>query len=345
MLAAALRTAPNRVASAKWLGTRAFSQSTARLATLLLVEHKDAALSPATLNALTAAGKLSQPVTALVAGSQAKAVAESVAKYEHVSKVLLAEDAAYDHGLPEVYAPLVVATQKQLNAEHVVAAHTAFGKSILPRAAAILDVAQVSDITAVEGSDTFVRPVYAGNAIATVRTKDPIKIVTVRTTAFPAAAIKGEVATVEKAPTADTQSPTAWVGEEVSKSDRPELAGAKIVVSGGRAFKSKENFDMVYKLADALGAAVGASRAAVDAGYCDNSLQVGQTGKIVAPELYVALGISGAIQHLAGMKDSKIIVAVNKDPDCPIFQVADYGLVGDIFKLVPELTEKVAAAK
>ncbi|KAJ1961264.1 Electron transfer flavoprotein alpha-subunit [Dimargaris xerosporica] len=266
-----------------------------------------------------------------------------MAKYPSVEKVLVAESAAYDHGLPEVVAPLLVAAQKSLNAEYVVAGHTAFGKNILPRVAALLDVGQVSDITAVVSNDTFVRPIYAGNAIATVKSKDPIKIITVRGTAFaPAAPGESAAAAVETAPEADTAGPTEWLSEELSKSDRPELESAKVVVSGGRALKSRENFDMVYKLADAMGAAVGASRAAVDAGYCDNSLQVGQTGKIVAPQLYIALGISGAIQHLAGMKDSKVIVAINKDPDCPIFQVADYGLVGDIFKLVPELTEKLA---
>ncbi|KAJ1966866.1 Electron transfer flavoprotein alpha-subunit [Dispira parvispora] len=321
---------------------RAFSATAGRLNTLLLVEHKDKAVSAGSLNAITAAEKLGKPITALVAGADAQAVAGEVAKYGGVDKVWVAEDAAYDHGLPEVYAPLLVEAQKKLAADYIVAGHTAFGKNILPRVAALLDVAPISDITAVESGDTFVRPIYAGNAIATVKSKDPIKVLTVRTTAFPAAQVGSNQAAVESASAAEKPALTQWVSEELSKSDRPELSSARIVVSGGRALKSKENFAMVYELADTLGAAVGASRAAVDAGYCDNSLQVGQTGKIVAPDLYFALGISGAIQHLAGMKDSKVIVAVNKDADSPIFQIADYGLVGDIFKVIPELKEKLS---
>ncbi|KAJ1991368.1 Electron transfer flavoprotein alpha-subunit [Dimargaris cristalligena] len=341
---AALRSLTRQPATwSQQSSVRCFSASSHKLATLLVVEHKNQTVAAASLNALTAAGKLGEKITALVAGNNAQKVAEEVSKLEGVANVVVADDAAYDHGLPEVYAPLVVATQKQMGAKHILAGHTAFGRSILPRAAALMDVAQISDITAIESADTFVRPVYAGNAIATVKSIDPIKVITVRTTAFPAAKTNAQAAApVEAAPSADKASPTEWVSEELSKSDRPELASAKIVVSGGRALKSKENFELVYKLADAMGAAVGASRAAVDAGYCDNSLQVGQTGKIVAPQLYIALGISGAIQHLAGMKDSKVIVAVNKDADSPIFQIADYGLVGDVFKILPEMTEKLA---
>ncbi|KAJ1657762.1 Electron transfer flavoprotein alpha-subunit [Dispira simplex] len=324
------------------MSRRAFSATAGRLNTLLLVEHKDKVVTAGSLNAITAAEKLGKPITALVAGTDAQVVADEVAKYGGVDKVWVAEDAVYDHGLPEVYAPLLVEAQKKLAADYIMAGHTAFGKNILPRVAALLDVAPVSDITAVESGDTFVRPIYAGNAIATVKSKDPIKVLTVRTTAFPAAQLGSNQAAVENAPTAEKPALTQWVSEELSKSDRPELSSARIVVSGGRALKSKENFAMVYELADTLGAAVGASRAAVDAGYCDNSLQVGQTGKIVAPDLYFAFGISGAIQHLAGMKDSKVIVAVNKDADSPIFQIADYGLVGDIFKVIPELKEKLS---
>ncbi|KAF7721295.1 Electron transfer flavoprotein alpha-subunit [Apophysomyces ossiformis] len=311
---------------------------------LLFVEHKDGVIGGATLNALTAARKVGQ-VTALVAGDAPEAIAKEVAKYAGVSKVITATDAAYAKGLPEDVAPLLVEVQKKYGFTHLFAGHTALGKNVFPRAAALLDVAAVSDITAVEADDTFVRPIYAGNAIATVKSNDQVKVVTVRGTAFEAAEASNDASSVavEAAPAAEKPSLTQWLGEEIQKSDRPDLGTAKRVISGGRGMKNGENFKLLYDLADKIGAAVGASRAAVDAGFVDNSLQVGQTGKIVAPELYIAVGISGAIQHLAGMKDSKTIVAINKDADAPIFQVADYGLVEDLFKAVPELTEKINA--
>ncbi|TPX35780.1 hypothetical protein SmJEL517_g01911 [Synchytrium microbalum] len=309
---------------------------------LLLIEHKDNKIAPSTLNALTAASKLASSVTALVAGPTPDAVAATVSNLAGISKVIVAKDAAYDHGLPEFFAPLIVAASQAGGFTHIVAAHTAFGKNVLPRAAALLDVSQVSDVVSVEGPDTFVRPIYAGNAMAKVRSKDTIKILTVRSTAFPPAVAAGANASTESAPSAEKSSTTTWIKEELSKSDRPELGAAKIVIGGGRGMKNGDNFKILYALADKLGnAAVGASRAAVDAGYVSNDLQIGQTGKIVAPDLYIAVGISGAIQHLAGMKDSKTIVAINKDPEAPIFQVSDYGLVEDLFKAVPELTSKV----
>lgn len=311
--------------------------------TLLYVEHKDGLIGGATLNALSAANKLGGSVTALVAGDAPEGVIKEVAKLSGVSKILSAKDAAYANGLPEDIAPLLVAAQAQFGFTHLITGHTAVGKNIFPRAAALMDVAAVSDIVGIEGEDTFVRPIYAGNAIATVKSNDKIKVVTVRGTAFEAAASNNDAAPAEEAaPSADKPALTQWVSEEIQKSDRPDLGTAKRVISGGRGMKNGENFALLYDLADKIGAAVGASRAAVDAGFVDNSLQVGQTGKIVAPELYVAVGISGAIQHLAGMKDSKTIVAINKDADAPIFQVADYGLVEDLFKAVPELTEKIS---
>ena len=248
-------------------------------------------------------------------------------------------------GLPETYAPLLVENIKKGGYTHVIAGHTAFGKNVMPRVAALLDSQQISDITGIEGENTFVRPIYAGNAIATVESSDSVKIVTIRGTAFASAPLEGGSATVEEGVDSKPESPTEWVSEDLAKSDRPDLSTAGRVVSGGRGLKSKEDFDKIMNpLADALGAAVGASRAAVDSGYADNSLQVGQTGKVIAPELYMAVGISGAIQHLAGMKDSKVIAAINKDADAPIFQVADVGLVGDLFEKVPELTEKVKSS-
>ncbi|EIE80375.1 hypothetical protein RO3G_05080 [Rhizopus delemar RA 99-880] len=305
--------------------------------TLLYVEHKDGAISGATLNALTAAKKLGGSVTALVAGDAPEGVAQQVAKLEGISKVLSAKNTAYANSLPEDIAPLLVEAQSKFGFTHLVTGHTAVGKNIFPRAAALMDVAAISDITGIESEDTFVRPIYAGNAIATVKTNDKIKVVTVRGTAFEASSATNDAGvSEEEAPSAETLGVTQWIGEEIQKSDRPDLGSAKRVISGGRGMKNGENFKMLYDLADKMGAAVGASRAAVDAGFVDNSLQVGQTGKIVAP------GISGAIQHLAGMKDSKTIVAINKDADAPIFQVADYGLVDDLFKAVPELTEKVS---
>ncbi|KAI9484194.1 MAG: hypothetical protein EXX96DRAFT_168441 [Benjaminiella poitrasii] len=318
-----------------------FYATGAGASTLLLVEHKDGVIGGATLNALTAANKLGGSVTALVAGDAPEGIASQVAKLAGVSKVLTAKDAAYANFLPENIAPLLVATQAQFGFTHLVAGHTAVGKNILPRAAALMDVAAVSDVVGVESEDTFVRPIYAGNAIATVKSNDKVKVITVRGTAFEAAGTKDDSSPEEAAPNADKPGLTQWLSEEIQKNDRPDLGTAKRVISGGRGMKNGENFKLLYDLADKMGAAVGASRAAVDAGFVDNSLQVGQTGKIVAPELYVAVGISGAIQHLAGMKDSKTIVAINKDTDAPIFQVADYGLAEDLFKAIPEMTEKI----
>ncbi|KAI8872326.1 electron transfer flavoprotein subunit alpha, mitochondrial-like protein [Ramicandelaber brevisporus] len=316
--------------------------------TLVLVEHKDGAIAASTLNALAAASKIGGPVSALVAGgadASTDSVSSQVSKLPGVSKVLVAKNDALAHGVAESTATLLARVAKaEQGLSHVVAPHTAFGKNVLPRAAALLDVAPVSDVTEIVSEDTFVRPIYAGNAVATVQSADALKLLTVRTTAFQPTSGAGEAA-IDSAPAATTDglsTPTQWIKEEISKSDRPELASAKRVVSGGRAVKSAEGFNLIYELADKMGAAAGASRAAVDAGYCDNTLQVGQTGKIVAPELYIAIGISGAIQHVAGMKDSKVIVAINKDAEAPIFQIADYGLVGDLFKIVPELTEKIS---
>ncbi len=312
------------------------------MAILVIAEHDNAALKPATLNAVTAAAKIANSlggdIHLLVAGQGAQAVADAASKVAGVSKVLLADDAAYAHPLPENLAPLVVGLAKSYG--HVLAAATSEGKNLLPRVAALLDVAAISDITGVVSADTFERPIYAGNAIATVQSSDAIKVITVRTTAFEAAATGGSAAVETVAGTGDAGS-AKFVGQELTKSERPELTQAKIVVSGGRGMQSGENFKLLEALADKLGAAVGASRAAVDAGFVPNDYQVGQTGKIVAPELYIAVGISGAIQHLAGMKDSKVIVAINKDEEAPIFQVADYGLVADLFKAVPELTSAV----
>ncbi|KAF9099086.1 hypothetical protein BGX29_007067 [Mortierella sp. GBA35] len=315
--------------------------SSGNVSALLLVEHKDNKIAASTLNALTAASGLGGSVTALVAGNAPDTVVAEVSKLAGVSKVLVAKDAAFTHTLPESHASLLVETQKKHGFTHLIAAHSAFGKNVLPRAAALLDVAQISDITAIEGADTFVRPIYAGNAIATVKSNDSIKVITVRGTAFPAAGHQDSAAPHEDAPAVGTKDVSEFVSEHMQKSDRPELDSATRVIAGGRGMKSGENFTLLYDMADKIGAAVGASRAAVDAGYVDNSLQIGQTGKIVAPELYVAVGISGAIQHLAGMKDSKTIVAINKDPEAPIFQVADYGLVADLFTAVPELTKKL----
>ncbi|KAJ3292280.1 hypothetical protein HK104_005410 [Borealophlyctis nickersoniae] len=322
---------------------RGFRQAFSRrdASTLLLVEHKNATIAPSTLNALTAAQKLSPNVSALVAGASPDEVAKITAALPGVDKVIVAKHEAYEHGLPEAYAPLLVAAVKAGGFSHIVAAHSAFGKNVLPRAAAMLDVAQVADVIEIQGEDSFVRPIYAGNAIAHVKSKDAIKFITVRSTAFPPAATSGGSASTEDAPSAETNVSTQFVSEELSKSDRPELGSAKVVVGGGRGMKSGENFKILYDLADKLGGTVGASRAAVDSGFVPNDLQIGQTGKIIAPQLYIAVGISGAIQHLAGMKDSKTIVAINKDAEAPIFQVADYGLVADLFKAVPELTEKL----
>jgi electron transfer flavoprotein alpha subunit len=307
--------------------------------TLVLVEHEGGQLRDATLSAVSAAAKLGE-VHLLVAGSNVSGVAQQAAGIAGVGKVHVADDAAYEHQLAENVAPL--AAQLMGHHDAFVAAATTTGKNIAPRVAALLDVMQISDVIGVEGPDTFTRPIYAGNAIATVKTSDPKLVLTVRGTAFEKAAKEGGNGVVEPVQATGDQGLSSFVGAEIAASERPELTSAKIIVSGGRALGSSEQFHaLIDPLADKLGAAVGASRAAVDAGYAPNDYQVGQTGKIVAPEVYVAVGISGAIQHLAGMKDSKIIVAINKDEDAPIFQVADLGLVGDLFKLVPELTEKL----
>ncbi|KAH7052011.1 electron transfer flavoprotein-like protein subunit alpha [Macrophomina phaseolina] len=314
------------------------------LSTLAVLEQREGKLNPGSLAAVTAAQKLGGSITGLVAGSNIKAVADEAAKVKGLEKIIFIENGAYDKGLPENYAPLLVENIKKGGYTHVLAGHSAFGKNLLPRVAALLDVQQISDITAIESEDTFVRPIYAGNAILTVQSSDPIKIITVRGTAFPAGETEGGSAAIEEGVDPKAESPTEWVSEDLAKSDRPDLATASKVVSGGRGLKSKEEFDrLMPPLADALGAAIGASRAAVDSGFADNSLQIGQTGKNVAPQLYLCAGISGAIQHLAGMKDSKVIAAINKDADAPIFQVADVGLVGDLFEKVPELTEKLKA--
>jgi electron transfer flavoprotein alpha subunit len=306
---------------------------------LVWVEHEGGQLKDATLAAVTAASKLGE-VHAVVAGSNVGSVAEAAAKIAGVTKVHVADDAALDHALAENVAPVIV--QLMGHADAFVAPATTTGKNIAPRVAALLDVMQISDVLSVEGPDTFTRPIYAGNAIATVKSSDAKKVITVRGTAFEKAATTGGSATIEPVGGAGDQGLSSFVGSEIAASERPELTSAKIIVSGGRALGSGEAFHQyIEPLADKLGAAVGASRAAVDAGYVPNDYQVGQTGKIVAPEVYIAIGISGAIQHLAGMKDSKVIVAINKDEDAPIFQVADLGLVGDLFKLVPELTEKL----
>jgi len=303
---------------------------------LVIAEHDNQNLKAATLNTVTAALKLGADVHVLIAGAGCAAAAQAAAKVAGVTKVLVADAAHYEAQGAENVAELVKGLARDYS--HVLAPASSAGKNMLPRVAAQLDVAQISDIVGIEAADTFVRPIYAGNALATVRSTDPIKVITVRSTAFEAAG-EGGAAAVEAIPAAADLGLSALVGREITKSARPELGAAKIIVSGGRGVGSGENYHALLEpLADKLGAALGASRAAVDAGYVPNDYQVGQTGKIVAPQLYIAVGISGAIQHLAGMKDSKVIVAINKDPEAPIFQVADYGLVGDLFAVVPELT-------
>ncbi len=309
------------------------------MAILVVADHNNSALGASTLNTVTAATAIGGDVHVLVAGTGCAAVADAAAKVAGVSKVLLADNAAYANQLPENVAPLIAELGKGYG--HVLASATTTGNNILPRGAAALDVDQISEITKVESADTFQRPIYAGNAIATVQSSAAVKVITVRSTGFDAAAAEGGSAAVEAVATANDAGVSAFVGEELAKSDRPELTAAKIVISGGRGMQNGDNFELLYKVADKLGAAVGASRAAVDAGFVPNDMQVGQTGKIVAPQLYVAVGISGAIQHLAGMKDSKVIVAINKDEEAPIFQVADYGLVADLFEAVPELESLV----
>jgi electron transfer flavoprotein alpha subunit len=309
------------------------------MAVLVVAEHDNKTIKKATLNTVAAAQKLGSDIHVLVAGHQAGEAAKAAGQIAGVKKVLLADAPQLGEFLAENVAALVVSLAKSYS--HVLAPATSNGKNVMPRAAALLDVQQISDISGVESADTFVRPIYAGNALATVKSKDPIKVITVRTTAFDAVSLGNSAPVENVAAPADTGL-SAFVGREVSKSERPELTAAKIIVSGGRGMGSGENFTKVLEpLADKLGAAMGASRAAVDAGFVPNDWQVGQTGKIVAPDLYVAVGISGAIQHLAGMKDSRVIVAINKDEEAPIFQVADFGLVGDLFQLVPSLVEEL----
>ena len=311
---------------------------------LVIAEHDGKTLAPATLNTVAAAAKIGGDIHVLVAGQGIGAVAEAAAKIAGVAKVLVADNAAYAHQLPENVAPLVAALVQVgggAGYSHILAAATSNGKNILPRVAAQLDVDQISEIVSVISADTFTRPIYAGNAIATVQSTAPVKVITVRATGFDPVAAEGGSAAVEAVAAVHDAGTSSFVGEELAKSDRPELTAAKVVVSGGRGMQNGDNFKLLYTLADKLGAAVGASRAAVDAGFVPNDMQVGQTGKIVAPQLYIAVGISGAIQHLAGMKDSKVIVAINKDEEAPIFQVADYGLVADLFEAVPELEKLV----
>jgi len=302
---------------------------------LVIADHENGGLKAATLNVVSAAKAIGGDVEVLVAGENCGSAAEAAAKVEGVSKVLVADNAAYGHQLAENLALLVTDLGKGYS--HILASAGTTGKDFLPRVAALLDVAQISDIISVESADTFKRPIYAGNAIATVQSSDSVKVITVRSTAFDAAAAEGGSAAVESVDNAQDAGISAFVSAEIAKSDRPELTSASIVVSGGRGMQNGDNFKMLEAIADKLGAAVGASRAAVDAGFVPNDMQVGQTGKIVAPNLYIAVGISGAIQHLAGMSGSKVIVAINKDEDAPIFQVADYGLVADLFEAVPEL--------
>lgn len=306
---------------------------------LVIAEHDNQSLKGATLNAVAAAAKMGGDVHVAVIGSNVAAVAQAAAAVSGVSKVLTFDDAALAEQISEAVAAQILSIAG--NYSHIVAAATSMAKSALPRVAAKLDVAQISEIVAVESADTFVRPVYAGNVMATVQSSDSVKVITVRTTGFDAAPASGGSAAVEAQAVQSVANVPTFVSRELAKSDRPELTSANIVVSGGRGLGSAENFKIIEALADKLNAAMGASRAAVDAGYVPNDLQVGQTGKIVAPQLYVAVGISGAIQHQAGMKDSKVIVAINKDPDAPIFQIADYGIVGDLFEIVPQLTATV----
>ena len=313
------------------------------MAILVVADHDNAALGAATLNTLAAAGAIAADaggeIHLLVAGSGCSGVAETAAAVASVDKVLLADNGCYENQLAENVSLLVAELGK--NYSHILISAGTTGKNVMPRVAALLDVDQISDIMRVESGDTFVRPIYAGNAIATVQSTAAVKVITVRTTGFDPVAVEGGSASVEALDIIHDAGISGFVSEELAESDRPELAAAEVVVSGGRGMGNGENFEILYKLADKLGAAVGASRAAVDAGFVPNDMQVGQTGKIVAPNLYVAIGISGAIQHLAGMKDSKVIVAINKDEDAPIFQVADYGLVADLFEAVPELEQKL----
>ena len=304
---------------------------------LVVAEHENSEIKAATLNTIAAGVAIGGEIHVLVAGEGCGGAAEAAAKIDGVAKVLVADSAEYAHGIAENLTPLVLSLAD--NYEHLLANSTSFGKNLMPRVAAMLDVQQISDISGVTSADTFDRPTYAGNAIATVQSSDGKKVITVRGTAFDPVAAEGGSAAVENVGAQGDSGLTSYVGSEISKSERPELTSARVIISGGRGMQSGDNFPMLEKVADILGAAVGASRAAVDAGFVPNDYQVGQTGKIVAPELYIAVGISGAIQHLAGMKDSKVIVAINKDEEAPIFQVADYGLVADLFQAVPELED------
>lgn len=305
------------------------------MSVLVIAEHDNTSIKSATLNAVGAAQKIDSDVVVLVAGSECGAAADQAKNISGVSKVLLADNAAYAHQLAENVSTLVAGLASDYG--HIIAPATTTGKNVLPRVAALVDSQMISDIISVESADTFTRPIYAGNVIAKVQSSDAIKVLTVRATAFDPAAAEGGSAAVESVDAVHDMEISSFANEELAVSDRPELTSASIVISGGRGLQNGENFNLLYSLADKLGAAVGASRAAVDAGFVPNDMQVGQTGKIVAPELYIAVGISGAIQHLAGMKDSKVIVAINKDEEAPIFQVADYGLVADLFDAVPEL--------
>ena len=305
------------------------------MSVLVIAEHDNDEVRTATLNAVTAAGEIDTDVDLLVAGSGCAGVADECSSIQGVTRILLVDDPAYEHDLPENLSPLVQSLAERYS--HVLAPASTFGKSLLPRVAARLDVQQISDISDIESADTFVRPIYAGNALATVQSTDSVKLITIRTTAFDAAPTEGGNAAIEKIEPVACPALAEFLGQELTPSERPELTSAGIVISGGRGMQSGDNFAMLERIADKLGAAVGASRAAVDAGYVPNDYQVGQTGKVVAPNLYIAVGISGAIQHLAGMKDSKVIVAINKDEEAPIFQIADYGWVADLFTAIPEL--------
>jgi len=311
--------------------------------TLVVADHDNATLNPVTLNAITAAKAIGGDITCLVAGTSCDAVVDEVSRIDGLSKVLVAKSAAYVGFLPEKLTPVLLASQDKFKFSHIMAGSSALSRGLLPRFAAKIDVSPISDIIEVKDADTFVRTIYAGNAVMTLKSLDPVKVLTVRSTAFEQASVSAaSTIPIEAAPDSIRSCvESEFVNQELSISDRPDLGSAKVVVSGGRGLKTGDNFQMLYDLAEKLGAAVGATRAAVDAGMVPNDMQIGQTGKIVAPELYVAVGISGAIQHLAGMKDSKVIVAINKDPEAPIFQVSDYGLVADLFKAVPEITKKI----
>ncbi len=306
---------------------------------LVIAEHDNSSLKPATLNTITAAQSIGGDIDLLIAGADCGGAANEATKVSGIGRVLVADNPAYGHRLAENIAPLIAEVGASYS--HILAPATTTGKNIIPRVAALLDVQAISDISSVESADTFKRPIYAGNIIATVQSSDSIKVLTVRTTAFDAVSAEGGTASIEALTSIHNSGNSSFIGEELAVSERPELTAARVVISGGRGMASSDNFQLLEKLADKLGGAVGASRAAVDAGFVPNDMQVGQTGKIVAPDLYIAVGISGAIQHLAGMKDSKVIVAINKDEEAPIFQVADYGLVADLFDVVPELNTKL----